>query len=429
MASRRRFSVPPSAARLTESLRDIGYDPQVAVADLVDNSISAGASRIEIIIDGHETGPRIVIADDGCGMSANMVNEALRFGTRRSYGAADLGRYGLGLKTASLSQCRTVTVASRRRSTGPTTVRQLDLDLISEFDEWLVVDPGNTDTVVRARQLLAEELNTIIVWDNLDRLLPGDSRSAHSRRRLTTWRSRVMEHLSMVFHRFIEGSRDRRIDISVDGEKLRPWDPFAASEPETKELTPLTFELDAGKIAGRVSLRRWTLPARTQFTRPQEFERAAGPMKWNRQQGIYIYRADRLVQWGGWAGLRAIDEHTKLARCALDFGPDLDHVFNINVAKVRVTLPTSLKPLLERPVHELCQIAEARYRSAADRDRSDNSDPPAVRGRASAGHGVGLALLAAAVEVGEVEALNRIIASLRVVDPDLVRDNGLEAFG
>ena len=98
MASRRRFSVPPSAARLTESLRDIGYDPQAAVADLVDNSIAAGATRIEIVVDEDDGGPRIVIADDGCGMSANMVNEALRFGTRRTYGAADLGRYGLGLK-------------------------------------------------------------------------------------------------------------------------------------------------------------------------------------------------------------------------------------------------------------------------------------------------------------------------------------------
>lgn len=426
MATRRRFSVPPSAERLTGSLRDIGYDPQAAVADLVDNSISAGASRIEIIVDEGDSGPRIVIADDGCGMSANMLNEALRFGTRRSYGSTDLGRYGLGLKTASLSQCRTLTVASRRRSTGPTHVRQLDLDIIAEFDEWLVVDPGNTPAVLSAHRLLAEELNTVVIWENFDRLLPGDPRSAYSRRRLVTWRTRVKDHLSMVFHRFLEGTGDRRLVISVDGEKLRPWDPFAKAEPDTKELPPLEFELGSGKGSGKVTLRRWTLPTRTQFSRTQDFERAGGPLKWNRQQGVYVYRADRLVQWGGWAGLRAIDEHTKLARCALNFEPDLDHVFNINVAKVRVSLPAALKPLLERPVHELCQVAEARYRSAAGRERSDDQSAAPGRGSTSGGVGLGLGLLTAAIEVDEVNALCKIITALRTVDPDLVTGSGLD---
>lgn len=424
----RRFSVPPSAARLTESLRDIGYDPPAAVADLVDNSISAGASRIEIIVDENDGGPRIIIADDGCGMSANMINEALRFGTRRSYGPADLGRYGLGLKTASLSQCRSLTVVSRRRGSELISVRQLDLDIIAKFDEWLVVDPGNTNAVERAKQLFDEELNTVIVWDNLDRLLPGDPRNAYSRRRILTWRMRVKDHLSMVFHRFLQGTGDRRIVISIDGEKLMPWNPFATAEPESKELPTLAFELDGGGATGKVSLRRWILPARTQFTRVQEFERASGPLKWNRQQGIHVYRADRLVQWGGWAGLRAVDEHTKLARCALDFGPDLDHVFNINVAKVRVTLPAALKPLLERPIHELCQMAEARYRFAGDRDRETGSEALLVRRRTSTEPGIGLALLTAAVEAGEVEALQRIVAALRVIDSEMVLESGLDAI-
>src|SRR6478672_9458436 len=145
MAVRHQFTVTPSASRLTNSLREIGYDFPSAVADLVDNSISAGANRVEIVIEFEGIESRVLIADDGSGMSTNAVVEALRFGTRRDYDNDDLGRYGLGLKTASLSQCRTVTVASRRPGSQRITVRQLDLDLIQDCDEWLIIDPGPTD--------------------------------------------------------------------------------------------------------------------------------------------------------------------------------------------------------------------------------------------------------------------------------------------
>ena len=98
---------------------------------------------------------------------------------------------------------------------------------------------------------------------------------------------------------------------------------------------------------GRVTLRRFVLPARDEFSSLEEFERYSGPLNWNRQQGIYIYRADRLVQWGGWNGIRGIDEHTKLARASLEFDTDLDSVFNINVAKMRVTLPPQIRQMLD----------------------------------------------------------------------------------
>src|SRR5215469_6952061 len=144
MAVRRRVTVQPSAARLTDSLRDVGYDFPSAIADLVDNSLTAHASRVEIEIEFAGAESRVLIADDGCGMTANGLAEALRFGSRRVYGHGDLGRYGLGLKTASLSQCRTLTTASRKPNSTRTSVRQLDLDLIADWDEWLIVDPGRT---------------------------------------------------------------------------------------------------------------------------------------------------------------------------------------------------------------------------------------------------------------------------------------------
>ena len=142
MSAWKSAAITPSAARLTESLRDIGYDFPAAVADIVDNSVMAGASHVDVTIEFAGEDSYVVISDDGEGMTGNGLVEALRYGSRRSYGRSDLGRYGLGLKTASLSQCRSVTVVTCRRSApGNVHVRMLDLDLIAEWDEWLVVEP------------------------------------------------------------------------------------------------------------------------------------------------------------------------------------------------------------------------------------------------------------------------------------------------
>lgn len=428
---RKSFTVAPSAARLTNSLRDIGYDLPSAVADLVDNSVAAGAGRVEIVFDTTADDPRILIADDGGGMSANQLNEALRFGTRRTYTSGELGRYGLGLKTASLSQGRRLTVVSRRPPAGPVAVRQLDLDTIADFDEWLIVHPGNTASVLRARELLAEQFNTVVVWECLDRLLPGERGTGYARRRLSTWKSRTRDHLAMVFHRFLDPSASRPLTISVDGEKVEPWDPFATGETATHELPQQSFEIPAENGHGVVRLRRWVLPTRQSFSSPAEFDRAAGPRKWNRQQGLYVYRADRLVQWGGWAGVRGIDEHTKLARCALDFGTDLDSVFNINVAKMRVAVPSSLRTMLERPVQEACQAAETAYRKSSRHGGAEQgraaADISATEGSNGSQDlsGAGLALLAAAVQAGRLDALGEIVAVVGAHDPDLVRSLGL----
>src|SRR5699024_9994084 len=138
--------------------------------------------------------------------------------------------------------------------------------------------------------------------------------------------------------------------IWVDDEQLVAWDPFQRQETETKELGPEAFEVVVGEFAGKVNLRRFILPSRNAFSSSEAFDAASGPLKWNRQQGLYIYRANRLVQWGGWGGTRAVDEHTKLARASIDFDTDLDDAFNINVAKMRVALPPQLKQMLSRPV-------------------------------------------------------------------------------
>lgn len=428
MVVRHHLTVTPSAARLTESLRDIGYDFPSAIADLVDNSITAEATRVEVLIEFDGADSTVLIIDDGVGMSSGALNEALRFGSRRRYGHDDLGRYGLGLKTASLSQCRVLTVASRRPGSGRTVVRELDLDLIQDHDEWLITDPGPR-AARRPRDLLDETPGTVVAWNQLDRVLPEHRPDGGwARRRFETLTARTADHLSMVFHRYLDGSSSRRVAIIVNGEKLQPWDPFALAERHTRTLEEQHFELQAGDQIGTVRLRRHVLPPRSRFSTATEFERLAGPLKWNRQQGLYVYRGDRLVQWGGWAGLRAIDEHTKLARAALVFEPALDSLFTINVAKMKVSIPAQLRQMLDKPIHEVCLTAQDTYRRASGRGNT-----PTHRGRGKpAGHSAGsdaittgLALRSAAIQTGDYDALKRISAVLAEQAPEVAAGLGL----
>lgn len=429
-------AITPSAARLTESLRDIGYDFPSAVADIVDNSVTAGASHVDIIIEFAGEESFVMVADDGNGMSANGLLEAMRYGARRSYGPNDLGRYGLGLKTASLSQCRSVTVVTSLRSSDVrvVTVRTLDLDLIGEWDEWLVVEPQDDSVISQARERISIDPGTVVIWRKLDRVLPEKRPDGGwARRRLESMAVKTAEHLGVVFHRYLEGIGGRDLVVTVNGQKIEPWNPFAPTEPTRIELPFQRFELGVGDVSGTVSLHRFILPARDEFSSHEEFERYSGPMKWNRQQGIYIYRADRLVQWGGWNGIRGIDEHTKLARASLDFDTDLDSVFNINVAKMRVALPPQIRQLLERPINELCSHADDRYRKASSQHSKAEPPADAPNGQrnthpvaaASLGSNAGLALRSAAMQAGEYEAFRRIMATLTKQSPDIAAALGM----
>jgi len=432
----RSAAITPSAARLTESLRDIGYDFPAAVADIVDNSVMAGASHVDVVIEFAGEDSHVLIADDGEGMTSNGLLEALRYGSRRAYGRRDLGRYGLGLKTASLSQCRSVTVATCRRSApGKATVRTLDLDLIAEWDEWLVVEPSEDPVIAGVRERMASDPGTAVIWRKLDRVLPEKRPDGGwARRRFDAIAAKTAEHLGIVFHRYLEKTQGYGLVITVNGQKVSPWNPFAPSEPTRIELPPQRFEMNVGEVSGTATLQRFVLPARDEFSSHEQFERYSGPLNWNRQQGIYVYRADRLVQWGGWNGIRGIDEHTKLARAALDFDTDLDSVFNINVAKMRVTLPLEIRSMLERPINELCAYADDRYRKASRHTSGEQPPPaPSEHGSRSAptapalgGGGAGLALRAAAMQAGEYDAFHRIVAVLARQTPEIASALGLD---
>ncbi|MCV0384689.1 MAG: ATP-binding protein [Erythrobacter sp.] len=429
MAGLRTLEVAPSAARLTGSLRDIGYDFMTAIADLADNSIAAGATRINVFTQFVPHDSYVLISDDGAGMSERELVEALRFGTRRDYDKNELGRFGLGLKTGSFSQCRRLTVVTR---TAPTRARfqvmTLDLNRIAQTDTWDITVDETSPAIERAKDLLRESPGTVVVWEDLDRVLPERyAETGWGRRRLSSLASRTADHLSMVFHRFLasEVAGRNQVVICVDDTKLEPWDPFAPGERERTVLPEQVFEVENDGGSSEVRFRGVVLPARDRFSSLEQFERLSGPQKWNRQQGLYIYRADRLVQHGGWSGLRGIDEHTKLARAALDFDTDLDEAFQINVAKMHVELPPVVRQMLERPVHELCVLADDAYRRSANAPGTPEGMTKAARASDTALRDVGIALKAALLEDRSLEDFRSALDLMRNRHPNLAKQLGL----
>jgi hypothetical protein len=416
----RHYEVAPRAGRLTGSLRDVGYDFASAIADLVDNSVTAGASKIdvEIVFDGPES--YVLVADNGCGLTGRELNEALRFGSMSTYSRGDLGRFGLGLKTASLSQCRLLTVASRANPNGGRiATRTLDLDLIEETDEWVIYSDRASSAFDLCRSRLRGSRGTVVVWEALDRVLnEKQANNGWGRRRLGHLAQKTAQHLGMVFHRFLSGELGSSIELSVNGEAVTPWDPFARSENATEVLDPVSLEIHNGQELTTVELSRYVLPPRKSFSNEELFDRLSGPLKWNRQQGLYVYRAGRLVQGGGWCGLRGIDEHTKLARASLEFNTDLDDIFQINVAKMRINLPSGVRQMLERPVHELCILANDIYRRHAQPPVSDRKNISLDL------TDVGLAIRSAALEAGQLPAISQIEAILHARSPDVSRALG-----
>lgn len=424
---RRSIEVTPSASRLTTSLRDIGYEFVTAIADLVDNSVAAGAGQVDITIEFRGEESRVVICDDGSGMSPGRLNEAMRFGSRRSYRDDDLGKFGLGLKTASLSQCRRITVVSRaapqRRRLH---ARVLDLDHIADTDRWEVLAPQAGSLRPSLTEPLSSGTGTVVVWERLDRVLSyADPGSGWARRRLVQLAEATSQYMGMAFHRFLSGEVPGRglLKITVNGEIVQAWDPFGRDEPNHVALPERRYTLAVGGATGDVTMRPYILPPKEAFSSPQAFDRLAGPNKWNRQQGLYVYRSGRLIQSGGWCGLRTLDEHTKLARVALEFAPELDELFQVNVAKMRVGLPSELRVQMEKAVADLCRRAQTIYREAATHDDRHSADRPT----AAAGAEVGLALRAAAMVLGDVEwnALERILELLRSTDPELAETLGV----
>lgn len=340
MTKQRTVSIAPSASALVESLRGLGYSTETALADLVDNSISAQADLIEIDMQWNDGAPTIAVLDDGQGMVEAELAEALRFGCEGpSLGRdpSDLGRFGLGLKTASLSQCCRVTVISRRDAR--TSALTIDLDVVAESG-WVAIVPESLPAHPLLTILEKRSSGTLVLWERMDERsgITGLDREGFFLRLQD-----VREHLGMIFHRFLGGDA-RRIAIRINGRPVKPWEPFQTSHPST---TPMRTERirHGGSF---ITVTPWVLPHRDRFANETAYAAAGGIGGWGARQGFYVYRGKRLLVAGSWLGLgesRAWtrDEASRLARIQIDLPTDLDSDWRIDVRKSQARPPGALR--------------------------------------------------------------------------------------
>lgn len=335
----------PRADAMIESLRAFGYDLETAIADLIDNSVSAEARNVWVKFCWDGLDSHVLISDDGSGMGEEELFLAMRPGNRSPLEARepnDLGRFGLGLKTASFSQCRSLTVLSKTRS-GEVFARCWDLDYVAETGEWrLLKEPDLAPEELRA-DLRERASGTTVFWQKLDRVV-GDSRSddeaAH--KRFLDGLDRVKHHLAMVFHRFL--SEPGGLKLWLNGREVKPWDPYLTGEVATQILGRERLPLRGNVI----DVQPYVLPHHSKVD--QEVHKAgAGPRGWNAQQGFYVYRNRRLLVAGDWLGLGfQKEEHFKLARIRVDFPNSMDADWDIDVKKSRARPPGLLRKDLKR---------------------------------------------------------------------------------
>jgi len=437
--------VVPSARRLSETLRDTGHDFNTAVADLIDNCISAGATEVEITARFNEGDPWIRIADNGSGMSPEVLNEALRFGSEvEQYAVDDLGKFGIGLKTASHSQCRRLIVATRPRKNRPIHCRVHDLDHLGTSNRWEIKVVPADAVPVRAREPLSRDrVGTVVLWENLDRLRNYAAPAGkHARDGFNRRLDELNQYLGMVFHRFLAGTVPKRprLKISIENEAVSAWDPFCRDSPHTETWPERPYEVHADNLRGAALLTPYVLPTSHQFETSESHSDARGRRGWNESQGFWIYRANRLIQDGGWCGIRRRDEHIKLARAAIDFEPAMDAAFRIDLGKMRVTLPDELRNNMKAYVSQWVRDAEDRYRAgesdtAKARRRSGKtgkgtggrsggtSTQTGKAGRRTAAR-IAAALEEAASNTDTVAALESIKSEVRRIDDRSASDLG-----
>ncbi len=329
----------PVAGSVIQTYRAIGYNLQTAIADIIDNSISAQAQNVWIQFQWEGEQSYIAITDDGTGMSANELNLAMRAGSQSPLvkrSSADLGRFGLGLKTASFSQCKRLTVVSKKK-THALAYRCWDIDYVTQVGKWkLLIYLSN---VSFSEKLTQQESGTTIIWEHLDKLVQNTQKDDDKDfNNFLKAIELVKHHLAMVFHRYIE---QKKLAIWINERPVEAWDPYLRGEAATQPLNEESF------MEGKVNVKPYVLPHHSKINKPT-FERAAGSQGWNAQQGFYIYRNERLLVAGDWLGMFKKEEHYKLARIIIDIPNSIDNEWQIDIKKSVARPPARLRKELRR---------------------------------------------------------------------------------
>ncbi|MCA0300829.1 MAG: ATP-binding protein [Proteobacteria bacterium] len=342
----RRADATPYAASLIEGLRDIGYSLETAISDIIDNSITAGARNVWIATETVSEAPYIAILDDGAGMSEEELVAAMRPGSKNPLAKRDepdLGRFGLGLKSASFSQCRRLTVVSRQ--SGGTAAAIWDLDEVARRNDWSIQLPDDTSGIPGLDGL--GNRGTLVLWEKLDRLVSVHVTNPARRTEIINQRLAEAErHLRLVFHRFMEQSKPLR--IFLNGRELRPLNPFAVNHDALIPDPVETLHLGSGEV----EIQSFTLPHHKQMSKA-EWEDIGGPEGHMNSQGFYLYRGKRLILYGTWFGLCRQSELTKLSRVRVDIPNSMDSEWKIDVKKSSAQLPPIVRDRLRKVIERI----------------------------------------------------------------------------
>lgn len=333
--------LPPDPGRMIEGLRDTGYEFKTAVADIVDNSIAAKATVVDIRMNMDYRGNlKISIADNGFGMDREHLLNAMKYGSQRRDDPASLGKFGLGLKTASTAFCRCLSVLSRPDGSSSPLQATWDLDHVVNAKDWeLLLPEPDEEGLQHLETVAAGHSGTVVVWDKVDRFFKRDYQDpggTHARKALERRKAEVEEHIGMVYQRFLDHDDARATDISItiDGNAVEPWNPYCEEYSDLVAEEKLEVDIEGGKTAS-FSIRAFVLPRREEF--PDE-ESARQARITNDRQGIYIYREQRLIHDADWLGIFQKEPHGSLLRVEFSFNHDLDEAFKIDIKKSRIFL-------------------------------------------------------------------------------------------
>lgn len=345
--------VPPSPASLIESLRSLGYTPETAVADVLDNSIAAGATHIGVKFDWQGADSTMTVIDDGGGMSLTTLIEALRLGSRPAGGVRrpdDLGRFGLGLKTATFSQCRQLTVLTKTKD-GEVVARCWDLDHVATSGQWQLLHPVGVEQLeAQLRNLVS---GTIVRWALMDRFV--GSGVTPDKEHFWAVATRIGQHLALVFHRYLSDDTPRPLKITVNDRPLEAFDPFLSGHLQTGNYRP------ERSLDGALVVRPFILPPADDLALKAR-DLAAGPLGWEAHQGFFVYRNRRLLVPGGWLGLSKVSPAFNRVRIQLDLTTSADADWQVDVLKSRATAPRIARAFLDHIGSRVRALATQNHR-------------------------------------------------------------------
>ena len=353
----------PFAPSLIESMRSLGYSFPSAIADLIDNSISAKADTIQIITEPSDD-PYLIIFDNGCGMTDQELYEAMRYGSSNPLeerDESDLGRFGLGMKSASLSQCRQLIVVSKKA--GNICGYTWDLDYVIQKGAWVLrrFEQEELNKFPRIELLDSIEHGTFILLHNFDRIKEGTGNLSVT---FSKYLDDMINHLALVFHRFI----DEGLAIYVNNLKVESRDPFLRDHRATQKKRESSFYINNQ----RITLKPFILPHISKLTQ-SDLDKVGGKSRLRNEQGFYVYRNKRLIIWGTWFRLERKDELNKLARVMVDIPNSLDYMWSIDIKKSTASLPDIIKKNMYNAVYEAVLSSETvhTYRGRTEKPDKD----------------------------------------------------------